>query len=228
MIPLYTKHEFEHAKSNDKLLCKCYQCSNSFYKIKHEIVKFLNGTNVTGTIQFCSNKCKFKFKKNQIDVNCTNCDTSFKKYPNQIKKSKSDNHFCSRSCAATYNNKNKAHGTRRSKLEKWLEEQLTLLYPNLDIHFNRKDTIGSELDIYIPELNIAIELNGIFHYEPIYGKDKLNQIQENDISKSKICHDLKIDLCTIDTSGQKYFKPKSSQKYLDIIINIVKERMLTS
>ena len=228
MKPLYSEHEFKHAKSNDKLLCKCYQCSKPFYKIKHEIVKFLNGTNVTGTIQFCSNKCRFKSRKNQITLNCTNCNKTFDKHPNQIKKSKSGNHFCSSSCSASYNNKNKKHGTRRSKLEKWLEEQLTLLYPNLNIHFNRKDTIDSELDIYFPSLNLAIELNGIFHYEPIYGKDKLNQIQENDISKSKACHDLKIDLCTIDTSSQKYFKPKSSQKYLDIIINIVNERMLTS
>ena len=62
----------------------------------------------------------------------------------------------------------------------WLEEQLTSLYPKLDIHFNRKDTIGSELDIYIPSLNLAVELNGIFHYEPIFGKDKLSKIKTND------------------------------------------------
>jgi len=138
------------------------------------------------------------------------------------------NNFCSLSCSAIYNNKNKKHGTRRSKLEVWLEKQLILLYPNLDIHFNRKDTIGSELDIYIPSINLAIELNGIFHYEPIFGNDKLNQIQENDISKSKACIDNEIDLCIIDTSGQKYFKPKTSQKYLNIIIKIFKERLLTS
>jgi len=138
------------------------------------------------------------------------------------------NNFYSLSCSAIYNNKNKKHGTRRSKLEVWLEKQLILLYPNLDIHFNRKDTIGSELDIYIPSINLAIELNGIFHYEPIFGNDKLNQIQENDISKSKACIDNEIDLCIIDTSGQKYFKPKTSQKYLNIIIKIFKERLLTS
>jgi len=84
------------------------------------------------------------------------------------------------------------------------------------------------LDIYIPSLNVAIELNGIFHYEPIYGVDKLGKIQDNDISKSKACIDNQIDLCTIDTSGQKYFKPKTSQKYLDIITNIIKERSSTS
>ena len=105
---------------------------------------------------------------------------------------------------------------------------MTQLYPSIHIDFNQKKAINSELDIYIPSLNIAFELNGIFHYEPIYGTNKLRQIQENDISKSKACHEAKIDLCIIDTSTQKYFKESTSQKYLDIINNIIKERLLTS
>ena len=71
-------------------------------------------------------------------------------------------------------------------------------------------------------------MNGIFHYEPIYGINKLNQIQENDKSKTKLCHDLKIDLCIIDVSQQKYFTISTSQKYLDIITNIINERLLIS
>ena len=86
----------------------------------------------------------------------------------------------------------------------------------------------SELDIYFPTLNFAVELNGIFHYEPIYGIDKLNQVIENDKSKTKMCHDNKIDLCIIDVSQQKYVKPSNSKKYLDIITNIIKERMSIS
>ena len=116
------------------------------------------------------------------------------------------------SCAGTYNNTHKTHGTRRSKLEVWIEEQLTKLYPNLEIHFNQKDTINSELDIYIPSMKIAFELNGIFHYEPIFGEDQLNKIQNNDHRKFAACHEAGISLCVIDTSGQKYFKPKSSQR----------------
>lgn len=61
--------------------------------------------------------------------------------------------------------------------------------------------------------------------KPIYGIDKLNQIKENDESKTKACHEAKIDLCIIDTSGQTYVKPSTSQKYLDIINNIIKERL---
>lgn len=158
----------------------------------------------------------------KIEISCTNCGKKYKTRPSQAVRSK--NHYCSRSCSATYNNKNKTHGTRRAKLEIWLEDQLIELYPDLEIHFNRKDTIGSELDIYFPTLNLAIELNGIFHYEPIYGEKKLNQIQENDQNKFQACQSHGISLCIIDTSGQKYFKPKTSQKYLDIIIDILNKQ----
>ena len=43
-----------------------------------------------------------------------------------------------------------------------------------------------------------------------------------------MCHDNKIDLCIIDVSQQKYVKPSNSKKYLDIITNIIKERMSIS
>lgn len=169
---------------------------------------------------YCCNKCKYKHCK--VKVRCTGCNKEIIKRKTEIKKSKSGNSFCSRSCSTTYNNKNKTNGTRRSKLEKYIEEQLTILYPNLEIIFNDKETISSELDIYIPSLKLAFELNGIFHYEPIYGEDKLNQIQNNDERKFQLCLKHGIELCIIDTSNQKYFKPKTSNKYLDIIIRIIK------
>lgn len=221
MIPLFTQNEFNLAKSTDVLPCKCQYCSETFYKTKHDVQAALNPKQKT-TLNFCSRSCKELSEKTKQNVQCLNCNTLFEKLPKEIKKT--TNHFCTRSCAASYNNKNKTTGNRRSKLEIWLEEELTTLYPNLHIDYNKKDAIGSELDIYIPSLNLAFELNGIFHYEPIYGSDKLNQIQENDISKSKACLDNKIDLCIIDSSGLKYFKPSNAQTYLDIIVNIINQR----
>lgn len=225
MKPLYTQQEFGSAKSMDKLPCKCYQCNQTFYKTKKDITSYLKG-DLFRKIKFCSIDCRQKYSNKKQKIICINCNQEFKKKQSEIKRS--TNHFCSRSCSATYNNKNKTTGNRRSKLEIWLEEQLTKLYPDLPIDFNKKDAIGSELDIYIPNLNLAFELNGIFHYEPIYGTNKLDQIQENDKSKSLACHEAKIDLCIIDTSQQKYVKPATSQKYLDIIINIINERSPSS
>ena len=35
------------------------------------------------------------------------------------------------------------------------------------------------------------------------------------------CYKRQIDLCIIDTSSQKYFKERTSKKFLDIITNII-------
>jgi hypothetical protein len=228
MKTLFTEEEYNNSKSSDKLLCECLLCQKSFgvtkslitYELKHNRNRHI----------YCSDECYYLSRKTSSLNNtpCSNCGVSFERKPSEIDKSKSGNIFCSQSCSATFNNKTKTHGNRRSKLEIWLEDEITKLYPNLQIDFNKKDTIGSELDIFIPSLNIAFELNGIFHYEPIYGVNKLNQIQENDKSKTKICHELKIDLCIIDVSQQKYFTLSTSQKYLDIITNIINERLSIS
>ncbi len=158
-----------------------------------------------------------------INVNCLNCKKEFKKRISQI--NKTPNNFCSRSCAATYNNTHKISGNKRSKLEIWLEKELTNLYPQLLILYCDKETINSELDIYIPLLHLAFELNGIFHYEPIYGQTKLQQIQNNDDRKFQACLEKNISLCIIDSSKQKRFTEKSSQQFLDIISNIIDQTL---
>lgn len=196
----------------------CDYCNTKFERPRKQSWKYLVGesNNV-----FCSRLCSQKHQLSKISVQCSNCRTPLKKKPSQAKRSKSGNHFCSKSCSAIYNNAHKSVGTRVSKLEKWLQQELLTLYPNLIFKFNSKEEINSELDIYIPEYNLAFELNGIFHYEPIYGQDKLESIQNNDQRKFQACFESNIELCIIDTSGQKYFKPKNSKKFLDIITNII-------
>jgi len=220
MIPLYMQEQFDVSKVTDKFPCQCEICSNIFYKSKRDILKVLNGER---TGKYCSKICKSIGRRTKKEMTCTNCGKTFNKIPSQIH----DNNFCSSSCAAIYNNTHKTKGNRRSKLEKYLEEQLNLLYPDLEILFNSKEIINSELDIYLPKIKLAFELNGIFHYESIYGQNKLDQIQNNDNRKFQACIEKGINLCIIDTSKQKYFKEQTSQKYLDIIINIVKERIST-
>ena len=86
--------------------------------------------------------------------------------------------------------------------------------------------IDAELDIYIPSLNLAFELNGIFHYEPIFGEKKLNSTKNNDKRKFQACLEKNIELCIIDTSTQKYFKENTSNIYLDIILKITDNKLL--
>jgi hypothetical protein len=110
-------------------------------------------------------------------------------------------------------------------LECWLEQELTILFPSLEINYNRTSAIDAELDIYVPPLKLAFELNGIFHYEPIYGPEKLASMQNNDSRKFQACIERGIELCVLDVSHEKYFKPKNSQKFLDIISSIINKKM---
>jgi hypothetical protein len=220
MIPLYTEKEFESAKSTDLLPCKCTICNNTFYKQKRVIKRTVTNYD-RNTGDFCSRECKRKSEGGIESVICTNCGKTFEKHTSEIKKSKSGNHFCSKSCGVTYNNKHKTTGIRRSKLEIYIENYLKSTHPDIEILFNNKTIINSELDIYLPKHKLAFELSGIFHYEPIFGKEKLSQIQNNDNRKFQACIEQGIELCIIDTSELKYFKEKNAVKYLNIILQII-------
>jgi hypothetical protein len=217
---LIFENELLDSKYSDLIPIKCDICSKIYSKqqkfVKSQFKLYPHRKH------HCSLECKSKAFNQKIEVSCKQCGKSFLKRAKQLKKF--PNSFCSSSCAATYNNSHKKYGYRRSKLEKFLEEKLVVLYPSLEFHFNRKDAINSELDIFIPSLSLAFELNGIFHYEPIYGNDQLQSIQNNDKRKFQACLERKIELCIIDTSSLSYFKPANAQKYLDIVCNIVNSK----
>ena len=205
-----TQHEFNKLKTRDLVPLECIKCKTIYYRMKRYIINHVRDHNRYPTT--CSLNCKDTAK---TILNCTYCNIQFEKQNSEIKRYK--NHFCSKSCSTTYSNKNKTHGTRRSKLEKYLEEQLTILYPNLEILYSNKSIIGSELDIYVPSLKLAFEIQGIFHYEPIFGQEKLEQIQKNDLEKIQKCKELDITLICIDTTTQKSFSKKSSEPFLNIL-----------
>ena len=219
MKPLYSQEEYDTAKSMVKLPLECYFCCKTFFIEK----KFITCTIKLGRGKgkYCSKLCAYKAAVKAITISCAQCSKEIKKPLNEYKKSKSDRHFCNSSCAAIYNNTHKTKGYRRSKLEMWLESQIKNKYPNLDIKYNQKNIINSELDICIPELKLAFELNGIFHYQPIYGEKKLAEIQNNDALKKRACKDAGINLLTIDVSKEAKFTPASSIKHLNYICFII-------
>lgn len=210
--------ELVNYSSREKIPFSCERCNSTFYRKKNKVCSWLKGTY---SIKYCSPTCKEQHEKTGKEIPCKWCG-KIKYYPKALI---TKNRFCSKSCAAKYNNTHKTTGTRRSKLEKWIEDQLTILYPNLEIHYNKTNAINGELDIYIPSLKLAFELNGIFHYEPIYGTVRLSQIQNNDKRKFQACLEKEIELCVIDTQCSKHFKPKRDKKFLDIIISLIQSKL---
>lgn len=73
-----------------------------------------------------------------------------------------------------------------SRLEKALMQHLAFLG---QINWHENIIIGDEVletDLMIPEHKIAIEIDGITHYEPVYGEERLERIQRNDRLKNEI------------------------------------------
>lgn len=218
MKMITSQYKFNNAGSRDLITLECFCCHKPYSKVKH-----LVQANIKHKKQwYCSKRCQFSAQLRGKTQPCSHCGSPVYKTPSDTRKNKSNRFFCGQSCAAKYNNTHKTTGTRRAKLERWIEEQLTILYPNLEIKYSFILPNCCELDIYIPSLSLAFELNGIFHYEPIFGIEKLNQIKNRDNRKFKHCLDHGISLCIIDTTKQKRFRPETSQEFLDIILNIIK------
>ena len=68
-------------------------------------------------------------------------------------------------------------------------------------------------------------MNGIFHYEPIFGPEKLASIQTNDARKFQACLEHGIELCLIDVSKMTNFKEVKAMRFLEIIREVVSLKM---
>lgn len=174
-------------KTTVKLTCE--HCKQEFIREKRWAKKHVHS--------FCSPECGHNAKKLTHDLLCAECGTNIVRMNKEVKKSKSGNSFCGRSCAASYNNRLKKK-SRRSRCEQKLLELLQTHFPSLRFEPNDKIMLdGLEIDIAIPDLNIGIEWNGIVHFKPIYGQTKLTRIQKIDAEKTKRATDKGIDLIVI-------------------------------
>jgi len=182
---------------------------------------------------YCSRSCKAKaehairpkYGSRCLSLTCGNCKETFTRKPSQHKRDNTKNAFCSRSCSVSYQNTHKTKGFRRSKLEQWIEAQLRVIFPQLVIKACERDLLeGLEFDLYFPDLALAIEFNGIFHYKPIHGLQRLATIQERDKRKVLACITKSIDLWVVDTSTYAYFKPATAQEFLDRCIQLIENK----
>ena len=76
--------------------------------------------------------------------------------------------------------------------ETMLYNMVKQLFPKYSIHFHYRPAFlkGLELDVYIDELRLGIEYQGIQHYQPIKhwgGTDSLKKTEERDRKKRELC-----------------------------------------
>lgn len=188
MIPKFNINEFDKLKNSD-IKFECEICGNEFKSTKKYLKRALGITKHQRkpSLKYCSRKCQTIGKMTGEYKNCEVCGKSIYRSKREIKKNNNNIFFCSASCKGIHWNKNKDFGTNRSKIENWIEENIKLRY-DFDIIFNDRSILesGYEIDIYIPHLKLGFELNGVFHYEPIFGDDKLKITQQKDILKMNV------------------------------------------
>lgn len=228
MITNYDPSEFNNAKSYTLLPLTCINCGCIFHKNKRYIVAAIRrNTKLSqqNAGKFCSNDCNNKFRTKQlVERNCSFCGEIVLKHEHELKQSSSKLYFCNRSCSCSYKNIHKKSGFRFSKIEKYIRNMIEIDFPNLNIIYNDRKTIKLELDILIPSIYLAFELNGITHYQPIFGEDKFSRIKENDYKKISLCCERGITLHQIDISHINHFNGKDGLN----IYNFIKEKILAS
>nr|NQU91124.1 hypothetical protein [Bacteroidota bacterium] len=88
--------------------------------------------------------------------------------------------------------------------EAWTSETIlyhiiTSLFPTFTIHRHYRPQFleGMEFDIFIENLNLGIEYQGIQHYEPVSywgGKEAFGKLQKRDVRKKKLANSNKVNL----------------------------------
>ncbi len=216
----------------------CSVCGKEFVRTN---TLYKNTNTKLNKLPVCSRKC-VAIKRQQIwaqnptysakhiEINCRHCSKKIIRLEKDHRSSQLKRGclpFCSKSCVGKYMSKFRIPYFR-SKLEIWIEEKLTEQFPTLVIKYNDRLTIDGELDIYIPSLELAFEINGICHYQPIYGQKVFAYRQIKDKEKIKECTTKRIELYTIDCRNSKFSDKIKSQSYLDFITQKIRERMTGS
>jgi very-short-patch-repair endonuclease len=110
-----------------------------------------------------------------------------------------------------------------SKAEKFLYEQLTK--EGYDVIIHKTGLIPGEkyeIDLYIPSLLIAIEIDGPQHFFPVYGEDNLNRNIKYDSIKNGAL--LGRGLCIIRVKYLlKHNSQQTNKKLFDLVITQIKK-----
>lgn len=145
------------------MIVNCDYCGKEFDKDKKYIKKDRKN--------YCCKECQNKGQIKTIICNCAYCGKEVLRLPSEIKRSKTGNVFCDKSCAASFNNK-----ITKTK-EVLVEYQKTAFRNYLPVCTNCRFDIREALEVHhIDENRSNNELNNLIilcancHCQVHYGK----------------------------------------------------------
>lgn len=107
-----------------------------------------------------------------------------------------------------------------SRLEMRVREEVKKLY-NGQVLFNDRSTIGTELDIYLPDKKLAIEINGLLWHS--YGTSFPDNTNKE--SKYKTSHYQKCHMCREKGITLLQFSDNQIYEKLDVVISMIRAHL---
>lgn len=94
-----------------------------------------------------------------------------------------------------------------SKTEVSLREALSKRFPDLVVEFNNRKKIGRELDLFFPQHNLAVEVNGVYYHSTEF--------------KSKTAHLDKLAACQDSNLQLMQFWDYQIESNLDLVVSMI-------
>lgn len=208
---LFCSSKCSYKHYDKRILTECFLCHKEIKRSRGEFAEK----------NFCSRKCTAmyygdlikkshppkppKIKKERLPfftIPCSFCKKEIKRQQYQINRSKTKTFFCNKSCKTQYLHKFQIKHKPRSRAEKYLVSLIKKDFPSINLLENYRNLLSNnlEIDIYLPDYKLCIELNGPVHYFPIWGQEKLDCVHNKDIQKQIEITQLQLNLMVIDIS----------------------------
>ena len=156
--------EFEQTPNNHLSGQNCPECAKNYLKEKMTYSKdeFIEKSKLINGNKYDYSKVDYINSQTKVIIICSN-HGEFEQLPNA--------HLRGHGCPQC------AQEQTSSKTEKEIYDYLKYLLPDLNISRNNRDVLNDdkELDLYIPDLSLAIEFNGLYWHSEIFKEDNYHQ-----------------------------------------------------